>query len=301
MNLSDLSKQGWHRTAIAGALLGGLFAGALCWMLSATTPWLAALLGFVVGASLFALLITLVGSVNVKLNNILRRVNESENELQSMINVRPLVDDILLQYGGWAMDAHLAETIARLLLQKRPQFVVECGSGSSTLLMASCLKRMNGHQRLVALDHEPKYASITRDMLEQQDLDDWAEVRTVPLEPWKIKGQELPWYGLDLETLPDQSIDLLIVDGPPGMGSTAARYPAVPVLQQHLSDECIIVLDDGDRADEHEAAHRWAEDLNADLEYAGGAKGTWILRRKKKRPVLLGRVKLKRKLQVHPQ
>jgi predicted O-methyltransferase YrrM len=284
MSLSDFSKQDWHRATVTGALVGGLLAGALCWTLSAATPWLAALLGFAVGTALFALLITLVGSVNVKLNDIrasvVGQVDDTRNELRAMVNVRPLVDDdILLQYGGWAMDAHLGETIMRLLLQERPQHVVECGSGSSTLLVASRLKKLGGDRRITALDHKEKYAGITRGLLKQHDLDDRAEVLTAPLEPWKLNGQNLPWYGFDLDVLPDQPIDLLIVDGPPGWDKPEARYPAVPVLRQHLANECTIVLDDGDRAGERETAHQWAEELSAELEYAGGPKGTWILRR----------------------
>ncbi|MCS3708348.1 hypothetical protein GGP62_003370 [Salinibacter ruber] len=154
MNLSDFSKQDWHRATVAGALLGGLLTSVLGWMLSPAVPLLTALVGFSIGAALFTLLITLVGSVNVKLNNVLSRVNESENELQAMINVRPFLDDILLQFGGWAMDAHLAETIVRLIQQERPQLVVECGSGQSTLLVASCLRKLGGERRIVSLDHK---------------------------------------------------------------------------------------------------------------------------------------------------
>lgn len=283
MNLSDFSKQDWHRATMAGPLFGGMLAGALCWTLSTTAPLLAALLGFAIGAALFALLITLVGSVNVKLNDIresvVGQVEDTRHELRAMVNVRPLVDDdMLLQYGGWAMDAHLAETIMRLLLQKRPQLVVECGSGSSTLLVASCLKKLGGNRQVISLDHEAKYADITRGLLRQHGLDEWAEVITAPLKSWQLNGKELPWYGLDLNALPDHAIDLLIVDGPPGWDDPTARYPTVPVLRQHLSDECTIVLDDGDRPGEREAAHRWAEELGSELEYAGGPKGTWILR-----------------------
>jgi hypothetical protein len=41
----------------------------------------------------------------------------------------------------------------------------------------------------------------------------------------------------------------------------------------------MVVMDDADRDDEEKAAHRWAELLNADLEYLGGPKGTYVIRR----------------------
>jgi len=286
MSLSDFSKQDWHRATVTGALVGGLLAGALGWMLSPQASWMVALMAFAIGALLFGLLTTLVGSVNVKLNDIRARtvgqVEDTRDELRAMVNVRPLLDDdLLLKYGEWAMDAHLAETIARLLLQERPQLVVECGSGASTLLVASCLEKLGSDRRIIALDHKQKYADITRSLLKQHDLNERGKVLTAPLEPWQLNGRTLPWYGLDLDVLPDQKIDMLVVDGPPGESGPQARYPVVPALRERLSNECIIVLDDGDRSDEREAAYQWAAELDGDLEYAGGPKGTWILHRGK--------------------
>ncbi|MCS3708350.1 hypothetical protein GGP62_003372 [Salinibacter ruber] len=124
-----------------------------------------------------------------------------------------------------------------------------------------------------------KYASITRSLLEQHDLSEWADVETAPIKPWQINGHELLWYNVDLDIL-NKPIDMLLVDGPPGVDDPMARYPAVPVLQRHLSEECTIVLDDGDRSGELETAHRWTDELSGELKYGGGAKGTWIIRRK---------------------
>ncbi|WP_251961519.1 class I SAM-dependent methyltransferase [Salinibacter ruber] len=285
MPLSDISKRDWRRAAVAGALIGGVITGTLSWTLSVRSSGVATLLGFVIGASLFGFLLTLVGSVNVKLNDIretvIGHVGDTRDELRSMANVRPLLDEeMLLQFGGYAMSAHFAEVVLRLLMQERPKLVVECGSGSSTLLVASRLKKFEGgDRRVIALDHEEKYADITRDLLSRHNLNEWAEVYTAPLESWQINDESLSWYGIDLDVLPDRKIDMLVVDGPPAESRPLARYPAIPVLKRHLSKECIIILDDGDRSGESEAAHRWAEELGCELEYAGGARGTWILHR----------------------
>jgi predicted O-methyltransferase YrrM len=45
-------------------------------------------------------------------------------------------------------------------MEERPKFVIECGSGSSTALIAACLQRI-GQGRLVALEHDPGYARKT--------------------------------------------------------------------------------------------------------------------------------------------
>lgn len=58
-------------------------------------------------------------------------------------------------------------------------------------------------------------------------------------------------------TLPDD-IDLWFVDGPPEATGPQARYPAVPILEAHLADRALIIMDDGRRAAEQAAVERWS-------------------------------------------
>ncbi|QRN79239.1 MAG: class I SAM-dependent methyltransferase, partial [Nocardiopsis sp. BM-2018] len=52
-------------------------------------------------------------------------------------------------------------------------------------------------------------------------------------------------------------IGLLFVDGPPQATGAQARYPAVPALLSHCTDDAVIVLDDADRPDERALGDRW--------------------------------------------
>ena len=56
-------------------------------------------------------------------------------------------------------------------------------------------------------------------------------------------------------------IDLLVVDGPPGLLRPQARYPALPVLRERLSPGASILLDDTHRADEREIVRRWLDEV----------------------------------------
>lgn len=282
--MGKISKREWKYIVISGAFLGGVASGVLCWFLSSPGSLVSAFLGGGLGTALYGLALLILASTNIKLNELRESVvNQLKNnriELRSMTNLRPLLsDDILLQYGGWSMGASLGETIARLVLRERPKLVVECGSGASTLLVASCLQRFGNNDQIIALDHEAKYAQKTRNLLREHGLQSGADVRTVPLESWQINGEDMPWYGVDLSSLPEEDIDMLIVDGPPGWNKPKARYPVVPVLKNHLSQECTIVVDDGDRPGERESAKRWANLLDCELKYEESPKGTWILHR----------------------
>lgn len=279
MHLSDLSKQDWKRAAAAGAAFGGVASGFLAYTLSPSDSIIAALVGCVLGASLFLLLIGLFGLVNWKLNEALKLLGNSENELPALINIRPFLGLVPVRLGGWAIDAHFAEILVHLLMQKRPHLVVECGSGYSTVVIAHCLREVNNSGRVFSLEHEADYAQSTTDLLKTQRLDKYVSLLTAPLKAQNVNGAQMPWYSLDASLLPDRKIDVLVVDGPPGLTGPMARYPAVPLLMPRLADDCVIVMDDGSRPDEREIAHCWANQLHCKPEYMRGGKGAWILRR----------------------
>ena len=76
------------------------------------------------------------------------------------------------------------------------------------------------------------------------------------------------------------SPDLLIVDGPPGIAGELARYRALPLLYDRLSDEAVIIRDDAQRDEEQPIVALWLEqfdDLTA--KSLPSEKGTVILRR----------------------
>jgi len=106
-----------------------------------------------------------------------------------------------------------------------------------------------------------------------------AQVIFAPLCEHKIEDTEQVWYDVTVEDLRVESIDFLLVDGPPDETGPMARYPAVPILKPLLSDDCVILVDDGDRSDVEKAVYRWAKDVHADVEYTGGPGGSYVLRR----------------------
>ena len=219
----------------------------------------------------------LLGLVVLESLQLRRAIQETARQHYALTQIRPLAGDLPLDFSRWAADPLLVYNAVRVVLDTHPSFVLECGSGSSTVL-AGCLRAL-GRGKIVSLDHDPSYASRSSELLRTHGLENLARVVTAPLVTRKSGDEVFQWYGPEYEPLLDRPIDILLVDGPPGRGAALARYPAVPLLRSHLSPDCSILLDDGDREDERAIAQLWAHTLGASLTYLEGGRGGWLLRR----------------------
>ena len=162
--------------------------------------------------------------------------------------------------GGWALGAgSLIAVVDAVLDSDDVRVVVECGSGASTVWTAAALRTL-GSGHVYALEHDGHFAAQTRDQLAAHGLQDWATIIDAPLGTVSVEGESVPWFDLAaVAALPD-SIDLLLVDGPPGAIGPLARRPAYPVLRDRLRVGALVVLDDTDRAEEQAVAAAWLED-----------------------------------------
>ena len=82
---------------------------------------------------------------------------------------------------GWAASPDFLSVLARHAMDRRPEVVVECGSGVSTVVLARCMQ-LNGRGRVIALDHDSVFAEETRRNLARHGLSEWAEIIDAPLQ-----------------------------------------------------------------------------------------------------------------------
>ncbi|MEU6246723.1 class I SAM-dependent methyltransferase [Glycomyces sp. NPDC047010] len=177
----------------------------------------------------------------------------------------------------WAAGPELTRYLAEEVAARGGARVLECGSGTSTVVLA-LVARSLGAGQVTALEHDPHYAAQTRAELEARNLGGWGKVVDAPLTDVDLGGERWRWYDPGL--LPHNEIDILLVDGPPGPTGPQARYPALPVLAERLAKDALVVLDDADRPDERAIAARWT-DAYPDLvpEHLPHDRGTLLLRR----------------------
>ena len=209
-------------------------------------------------------------------------------QLEDLAQILHLIDlrYPLNRFGGWAASADFVKIVFKEILalaKKKPNPVIlEAGSGVSTILIAYLLEKHAPEATFISLDHDIDYKSRTERELALHDLTN-VHLLYAPLRKYQI-GQEL-WYWYEiaplLEILQDSKIDLLSIDGPPMATQPLARYPVLPLLQDKLAQEYILLLDDADREDEKVIVRRWKRAFGPfEVEHVATEKGTALLRHK---------------------
>ncbi|MEO5344098.1 MAG: class I SAM-dependent methyltransferase [Gammaproteobacteria bacterium SHHR-1] len=158
----------------------------------------------------------------------------------------------------WSAAADFLHLIVEHCLTHRPQHIVECSSGISTLMLAAAC-RLNGCGQVVSLENGAEFAASTHGQLRAQGLTEQARVIHAPLLPVDIHNKGYEWY--DISALPRQPIDMLVIDGPPGFLQPLSRYPALPLLWSYLAQQATLFLDDAARPDEQEIVRLWLEEF----------------------------------------
>lgn len=206
----------------------------------------------------------------------------SWQELREFVRPGPFMPAL----RDWAASPDVLCLLVEQIRRREPKLVVECGSGASSVWLGYALRRV-GEGRLVALEHDERYAALSRDLVAAHGLDDIVEVRSAPLRDWTPQDSDTgaetatqPWYDLDvLGDLVD--IDLLFVDGPPARTAPEARYPAGPVLLPRCAPGAVVLLDDTVRAAERRTSDRWlAAHPGFERTTAATEKGTHLLIRR---------------------
>ena len=179
------------------------------------------------------------------------RLLESLVDLYSLLRPRAPMPRL----RGWPASPDVIHTLVDAIWAGRPELVVECGSGASSVWLGYAVERI-GTGRVVALEHHPMYAERSRAIVRMHGLHRHVEVRRAPLRRWTAHGERFRWYSRaavrDLT-----GIGVLFVDGPPGDTGPLARYPAMPELLPRCAADAVIVLDDADRPDELAISDRW--------------------------------------------
>ncbi len=162
-----------------------------------------------------------------------------------------------LPWSPWALFPVDLLDILTTIESTDAETIVECGSGISTVYIARTLRsRGNGH--LFSLEHDERWADLVSGLLRRSGLTEFATIVAAPLCDIEVEGRNMQWYELPdgfLHELP--SIDVLLVDGPPGYIAPEIRFPALPILWDHLSSDATIFLDDAHRDEEQRILGHW--------------------------------------------
>jgi predicted O-methyltransferase YrrM len=180
----------------------------------------------------------------------------------------------------WAASPDLLALLARLVAETRSVTVVECGSGTSTIVIAYALERLAlPNSKVYALEHDEYYRDVTKRAIADHGIQKWAEVVDAPLIDVTVSDEIFQWYDLNALSSEIDAIDILLVDGPPDRTGPMARYPALPLLRNWLHDRSVVILDDLVRESERKVLERWAAEFpEASIDKLPLEKGCALLR-----------------------
>ncbi|MDT9232850.1 MAG: class I SAM-dependent methyltransferase [Limnospira sp. PMC 737.11] len=182
-------------------------------------------------------------------------------QIEALLNLHSLLPLVypLPPLRGWAISPDFAIALYSLILERKIKNVLELGSGSSSLVIGYALQKL-GRGKLISLEHDQNYTTASQDLVCNHKLEQYCQINYAPLQRTEVNGQNYKFYSLDCLKQINIKFDLLIIDGPPSHTNPLARFPAVPLLYDYLSDEAIICLDDSDRKDEKLAVQKWLQE-----------------------------------------
>jgi predicted O-methyltransferase YrrM len=207
-------------------------------------------------------------------------------ECYAMQNVLKEIPNCTMPVSTWSMQfTHLLEIRRRIRIQ-RPKLIVELGSGISTIVCAKALSEIDSG-KIISIDHSEEWAEVTREHLKYDGLDAFSRIEVVDMAPHRVGSD---WYKLDPELFQPNSIDMLIVDGPPTT-SPSSRLPAFAELLPFMSAHSTIFLDDANRPEETEIVRHWKANPSSaaslKLETLTGLAVLTISKKPSPRPVVL--------------
>lgn len=208
-----------------------------------------------------------------------RRISTMEREMVAQWSLSGLTSPerrLLPRLTGYALNADGACALLEHASRLQPRNVVELGPGASTVLLDLLFTSMGLATRIYTFEHDEVFAENFRRAMGYYGIERCTIVES-QLVPMELEGWRGHWYATHpLSELP-QTIELLVVDGPPGHVGHQSRYPAFPVFRSRLAEGSLIFLDDTDRQAEATIVRRWVD--SGELEIIERGSSFTVLRR----------------------
>lgn len=200
-----------------------------------------------------------------RFRDLLSEIRANVVEARAMQALAPLLDGYVA-WTHWSMRPSGLVTVLNDIVVNRRRNVVECGGGTSTVLIARLLADVGG--RLVTIEHDDSFASSLEEQLAGAGLTEHVSVLTAPLKSCELSMDGTPWYDENVLASIELPPDLLLVDGPPAWSEelSHSRYPALPYFWDALREDFTVILDDIHRPGERDVVDAWERELGLSFE-----------------------------------
>lgn len=167
------------------------------------------------------------------------------------------------ELGGWSLSPGTIDFLEQVILEQRPELVLEFGSGVSTACLAWLQRQArgdSGRPLVVSLEEDDEHARETTTQLQELGLSASVTVLTAPLVDQVVEGSVERCYSLPTDKLSEafgsRRAELVLVDGP-SLGAGGSRFATVPLARDLIAETAVIFLDDARRDAELQVARRW--------------------------------------------
>jgi len=142
--------------------------------------------------------------------------------------------------------------------------ILEFGSGLSTIVMASFIKKYKIPAKITSVEHDDEWFCRIDAKIKILGLEDFVTVIHAPLVPDHSIGNHNKWYDVSklvCLTKELRHFEMVLVDGPPAHSASIelSRYGALPFVGPYLADNHCIFLDDANRTGEKKVVELWEE------------------------------------------
>ncbi len=174
--------------------------------------------------------------------------------MDSLVRRQIFLDNFVgfpIRYGGWAISEDILFDILQFCFLKEPRVILDLGTGATTLVLAKYaeqMKKQGVEVRIVSVDSDSNWLSDTEELIKKNKLGGFVELVHAPI----VETTFGLYYKTDeiVKLLQKKKIDVIVVDGPPGVIKKESRYPAMAFFEEYLSEKGVVFLDDGAREDE---------------------------------------------------
>jgi hypothetical protein len=246
-------------------LLAGLLAATAAVGVASGNRWVQTVtIAVVVGSLAMGIGLTLDTARSIRkrsmdLDRTMRQLWSLQPLVASQGRLAPLLESGATPAGSGTISTESAQALAQLMVNERPETVVELGPGATTLIMAAAARGTGISYREVAVEHDELWAGRFESLVSNHDIG-CVELVRAPLTDWSFDDRPVSWYDRTaLDRLPSV-IDLLVVDGPGNTSGQGNRGPAMDFLGSRLSDGAVVFVDDYHRRSEQRMVTKWLED-----------------------------------------
>lgn len=139
--------------------------------------------------------------------------------------------------------------------------IIEFGSGISTIYMAKLAEINKKKIEIVSVDHDENWIRILKTLLTEEDLSQNVTFINSGMKVDKHSLNNTEWFDGELisKNIKGKAFDLVIVDGPIAYTKSKrlSRFPALPFINNYLSEKHAILLDDTNRKGESQIIKMW--------------------------------------------